>query len=119
MQYSRFFCGSSYTGYTETASDLAILGEGVRLASISLEGSTRLYRAQCFYKSADGRDRWDAIHGKDDRGTASTSLDMRPYWEPKNPNDRIVAVGACCADNDDLQTIVLRTAGGSLVGQTW
>lgn len=119
MQYSKFFCGGSYTGYTETASDLSILGEGVRLTSITLQGFSRLYSARCYYKTADGRDRWDVMHGKGETETGTTStLHMTPYWDPNDPNDRIVAVGACCDLGVDLQTIVLRTANGSLVGRT-
>ncbi len=123
VQYSRFFCGISNTEYIDTNTDLPLLEEGLRLASIYLEGSSRLFRAQSTYASAEwlwSSTRPGAIHGGSTREGVGTTLDMTPYWEPRDPQDRIVAVSTCCAayDNDPL-TVVLRTAAGALVGNDW
>lgn len=123
VQYSRFFCGNPHTDYIDTNTDLPLLEQGLRLASIYLEGSSRLYRAQSTYASAKWQwssTRPGAIHGGGTREGVSTTLDMTPYWDPQDPSDRIVAVSTCCTmyDNEPL-TIVLRTAGGALVGNDW
>lgn len=126
MQFSRFFCGRDDAEYTSTVSDLPLLEQGFRIASVRLSSYAILNEMQSTFVRADSN-RGNStttvlgpLHGGYQGSMELTSLDMTPYWNPNDPNDRIVAVSTCCSwrwasYDSTAELVLLKTEGGSRI----
>ncbi len=130
MQYSQFFCGQYE--YTTTVSDLPLLEQGFRLASVHFSDDFFIAEMQSTFVRGDGQGNGTTtvlgpVHGElsypNGNLEPNTTLDMTPYWAPNDPKDRIAAVSACCmyghyrdgADGGSVAVVQLKTEGGSRI----
>ncbi len=127
MQYSQFFCGRADLEYATTVSDLPLLEQGFRLDSVHFSNNIIIEEMQATFVRGDSLGNGTTtvlgpIHGGSypDSSFPNTTLDMTPYWDPNDPNDRIVAVSACCLGSDatdggSVAVVQLKTEGGSYI----
>lgn len=125
MQYSVFYCGRWDLENTATVSDLPVLEQGFRLASVHFSDYALINEMQSTFVQGDSQGSGTTtvmgpVHGggMGSNVLGNTTLDMTPYWAPNDPNDRIAIVSACCNGRDGVDgpsVVLLKTAGGSLI----